>query len=139
MAMFKKFKSLFVEEIEETQREKAAKAAKAQATQKVAEKPAPQTTVPTHSAGIETQREGQPTDKFMKILFGAMDKANLDGFDYLEFKKFSKITQKDAANGRVNALSIRFCYGTNYGSNATKFSENCGALFECIVARRKEI
>ena len=30
---------------------------------------------------------GQANDKFMAILFGAMDKANLPGFDYLEYKQ----------------------------------------------------
>lgn len=31
--------------------------------------------------------QGQINDNFLKILFGAMENANLDGFDYLEFRQ----------------------------------------------------
>lgn len=34
-----------------------------------------------------TDVKGEVNDKFLKILFDALEKNNLDGFDYLEFKK----------------------------------------------------
>lgn len=48
-------------------------------------------TVPTKNTPmIEQSMAGQPgkvTSKFVDVLLGAMEKANLDGFDYLEYKQ----------------------------------------------------
>ena len=41
----------------------------------------------TSSAPTPKPTGGKVTDKFMNILLGAMDKNNLDGFDYLEYKQ----------------------------------------------------
>ena len=45
-----------------------------------------QSTAPSTDS-TSTVGAGQVTDKFMSILLGAMDKNNLEGFDYLEFKE----------------------------------------------------
>lgn len=90
--MFDKIKKLFVVEendplkkaLEQKSQEEAESVAPAQemvpdrtaATQNTPSKP--QTSRPTG---------GKVTDKFMNILLGAMDKSNLDGFDYLEYKQ----------------------------------------------------
>ena len=42
---------------------------------------------PTTQAPTAKPTGGKVTDKFMNILLGAMDKNNLDGFDYLEYKQ----------------------------------------------------
>ncbi len=108
MAMFKKFKSLFVEEIEETQQ---AGVAKTESMPKAKSKPAKRTAAaPVTSGEADAPRAGQVTDKFMKILFGAMDKANLDGFDYLEFKNslqsLKKMQQMDEATRFQSAFAM---------------------------------
>ncbi len=41
-----------------------------------------------------TSEPGKVTTKFMEILLAAMDKKNLDGFDYLEFKQSLKSLEK---------------------------------------------
>ncbi len=79
--MFKKLKSLFIEEAEGA---------------KVPEKQAPsqKETVPDKVQNIDNQStmppvevgEGKITDKFTNILLGALEKNNIDGFDYLEFR-----------------------------------------------------
>lgn len=107
MAMFKKFKSLFVEEIEEAQK---ASAAKTESMPKAKSKPSQRATAPTSSGETAAPHTGQVTDKFMKILFGAMDKANLDGFDYLEFKNslnsLKKMQQMDEATRFQSAFAM---------------------------------
>jgi tetrahydromethanopterin S-methyltransferase subunit G len=84
--MFKKFKSLFVVE-------EAVPATKSQAVPKSESKSTPTkgnaivktTTVPTTVTNTNT--DGVVSDKFLKILFDALEANNLEGFDYLEFKK----------------------------------------------------
>jgi len=49
------------------------------------------TTTATANASVEP---GKVTTKFMEILLAAMDKNNLDGFDYLEFKQSLKSLEK---------------------------------------------
>ena len=104
MAMFKKFKALFVEEVEETPQ-----ANNAQAMPKTKSKPSPRPVAPI-SAEDTAPHTGQITDKFMKILFGAMDKANLEGFDYLEFKNslnsLKKMQQMDEATRFKSAFAM---------------------------------
>jgi len=104
MAMFKKLKSLFVEEIEETQPQTQGKTKAPTPRAKSSSRPV----APTTAAG--ELRAGQVTDKFMKILLGAMDKANLDGFDYLEFKNslqsLKKMQQMDEATRFQSAYAM---------------------------------
>jgi len=52
-------------------------------------KKATTSTTPSTTAG-----SGEVTSKFMSILLAAMDKNNLDGFDYLEFKEALKNLEK---------------------------------------------
>lgn len=86
--MFKKLKGLFI--IEENVPEKPVSE----------EKPKPTTSkgnaiVKTTTSTISTPTavmtnedvKGEVNDKFLKILFDALEKNNLEGFDYLEFKK----------------------------------------------------
>lgn len=77
----KKMKGLFIEEAPRTESDAPA------STQRGAQRPpAPKPqrdAVPQSAKGAP----GQPVDKFRKVLFGAMEKANLDGFDYLEYKQ----------------------------------------------------
>lgn len=82
--MFKKIKSLFI--IEDgampgdvkTGPEKAAEPKKESAvnTGKVFQ-------VPANAGGV-----GKVQDKFLEVLFGALESSNQDGFDYMEFKEF---------------------------------------------------
>lgn len=91
--MFDKFKSLFVVEDENS------KGKGKSTTSKDTKSAAPQqdeivpSTQPTSSPNPASTK-GQASDKFMNILFGAMDKANLPGFDYLEYKQSLKNLSK---------------------------------------------
>lgn len=76
--MFKKLKSLFIEEEEG----KKTPEKPAETPQEVEEVTDSQVLVETPSVG-----PGKVTDKFTNILVGALEKNNIEGFDYLEFKK----------------------------------------------------
>ncbi len=69
--MFKNIKSLFVIEEEEPKKESAKPAAAGQP------KPVP----------AVTANAGQASPEFLDMLFKAMQDSNIEGFDYLEFKK----------------------------------------------------
>ena len=91
--MFKTIKSLFIIEDEAATRS-SSNAKQEEKSSPTNEKPPsaaikredskPATTV---SPAATVSPEGKVTSKFMDILFGAMEKNNIDGFDYLEFKK----------------------------------------------------
>jgi len=87
MGLGDRLKSWFV--IEEDTPNKSKKSSK---TKSIPEKKA---STAKASTGTSSNTEskgaaGQVTDKFMSILLAAMDKNNLEGFDYLEFKQALK-------------------------------------------------
>jgi len=63
---------------------------KAKKTKSTPEKKAPASKNTTSNTSATEGAAGQVTDKFMSILLAAMDKNNLEGFDYLEFKQALK-------------------------------------------------
>jgi hypothetical protein len=87
--MFKKIKSLFIVETEETVAEKSTpqKAEKSETDggNRIVRAATVPTTPPT--APHIAQTTGELNDRFLQILFDALESNNLNGFDYLEFKK----------------------------------------------------
>ena len=84
----KKMKGLFVEEVESPETDVPPSARKSAARPPA---PGPQgAAVPQSPAGAP----GKPADKFRQVLFAAMEKANLEGFDYLEYKQSLQSLQK---------------------------------------------
>ena len=83
--MLKKLKSLFIVEDEDT---------KATGNPKASQTPKQETSKPTPnqpSVKVDTtptpKGEGKPDEKFVNRLLQALEEANLDGFDYLEYKQ----------------------------------------------------
>ncbi len=88
MGLGDRLKSWFVIEDDTT-----SKTTKTQKTKSTSEKTASSTKSSSKKTANTTESAGaagQVTDKFMSILLAAMDKNNLDGFDYLEFKQALK-------------------------------------------------
>lgn len=81
--MFKNLKSLFIVD-------EKAKAPK----QDTSEEQGSETPNTTHSSStrfrgsVKTSGQGKVNDKFLEVLFGALDAKNKEGFDYMEFKEF---------------------------------------------------
>ncbi len=82
MSVFKNIKSLFI--IEEEGAPKSASKNK-KGKQKQASGKTTSTAPKANDATIPTK--GEATTKFVDVLFKAMEKADLEGFDYLEYKK----------------------------------------------------
>ena len=82
--MFKKLKSLFIiEEGEPSTESKATSSQSSPGAKK--EGPAYQRPVQVTAKG---DGKGKVQDKFLEVLFGALQSSNQEGFDYLEFKDF---------------------------------------------------
>ncbi|MDF1696492.1 MAG: hypothetical protein P1U56_11690 [Saprospiraceae bacterium] len=84
--MFGKLKSLF---ILEDKNETIKAAQKAEENQKAIEKEQPTVSAKDITVNIEPQhipKSGKPDSKFIDILLKAVEKDNLEGFDYLEYK-----------------------------------------------------
>jgi len=81
--MFKNLKSLFIVENENDSSSNKEKAEKAQPSGKTKKT----TATPNSPKAPTTASAGQITSKFMDVLLKAMEKNNLPGFDYLEFKQ----------------------------------------------------
>lgn len=82
MSMLKNLKSLFIIEEEGGQKpapKPAKPSAKAHATAEAPPRP--------HTGTPASQSKGQVTEQFTDILLKAMEGANLEGFDYLEYKR----------------------------------------------------
>ncbi len=106
--MLKNLKSLFIVE-EETPKTKSSGKAKETASKSKATPAKP-------AATSSPTRKGQIKAKFTDILLGAMEKANLDGFDYLEYKKSLKSLQKMNMD---EATSFQSAYAMAQTMNAT--------------------
>ncbi|HUR31234.1 MAG TPA: hypothetical protein VMZ69_07360 [Saprospiraceae bacterium] len=82
--MFKKLKSLFViEEGTPTEEQKSTSHGSVEGSKKE--------TSPTKTYApvtIDPNSKGQVQNKFLEVLFGALESNNQEGFDYLEFKDF---------------------------------------------------
>lgn len=87
--MFKKLKGLFIVEEKVSTKPKAKVNTKPKTSSKgnsiVKTTTKPPVVVNTNSKKVSVK--GEVNDRFLKILFDALEKNNLDGFDYLEFKK----------------------------------------------------
>jgi len=90
MSFGDRLKSLFIVEDAAARKKKKEKSAE-KATSKTNPTPSKQQTAPATNPNVEP---GKVTSKFMDILMAAMDKNNLDGFDYLEFKQSLKSLEK---------------------------------------------
>ncbi len=95
MGFADKLKSLFIIEDETSSKKKKA----APTTKKKVEKAAPtpkakSTPAVSGEAPALTVGKGKATAKFIEIMFGAMEKHNLDGFDYIEYKESLKSLEK---------------------------------------------
>lgn len=112
-SMFGKFKNLFVEEVESEN--KPPKESVKTPT------PIPSST-PTRRPRSQTEStvQGQSSDKFMKILFGAMDKANKEGFDYLEFKNSLNSLKKMQQMDEMTRFQSAFAMAQTMGATPQK-------------------
>jgi len=108
--MFKKLKSLFVIE-EGAPAQEGKKTTAAEDTEK--ENAASLRTIPI----VKDGSKGQVQNKFLEVLFGAIESSNQEGFDYLEFKDFLR----SLANVPMDdSTRFKSAYATAQTMGATK-------------------
>ncbi len=83
MAILRNFKSLFVVD----DKADASKQATAAPEGKEAHITSPSSST-RFRGSVKSNGDGKVDDKFLEVLFGALDAKNKEGFDYMEFKEF---------------------------------------------------
>lgn len=122
---FKSIKSLFVVEDEN-----------AAAAQPEADIKTPQQAAPTNSSPITT-RPGEPNAKFVEVLLAAMDKANLPGVDYLEYRQSLKSLEKMPMDEQVRYQSA-FAMAQAMGATAQKLVESAGHYVDVLKSEQSK-
>ncbi len=121
----------------------------------------PQTSTPASSTGfrgaVKTSGNGVVDDKFLEVLFAALDAKNKEGFDYMEFKEFLRslanvpmddntryqsafATAKTMGATRENILSSAQEYIAILAEEQTKFQQAlAGQKEKNLTAKHDEI
>lgn len=141
MGFVDKMKSLFIIEDETAVKKKKARTA-ATKPKKEAEKATPKTTpksstTPPEVAESTEGQKGQVTSKFMEILFGAMEKHNLDGFDYLEFKESLKSLEKMPMDEQTRFQSA-FAMAKTMGASPNKLVDAAKHYLKILQQEEKK-
>lgn len=132
--MLKNLKSLFIVEDEDGKT-----AAKPKAPTKVsAPKAKPSEVSPATNSSTESSvRPGKVTQKFTDILLSAMDKANLDGFDYLEYKKSLQSLQK-MNMVEETAYQSAFAMASTMGATPAHLVQTAEHYLKVLTAEEKK-
>jgi hypothetical protein len=133
MGFTDKLKSWFIIEDEPATDKKTTKTA-TKATKKQPETPKPK--------GMEVAestegRKGQVTDRFVEVLLGAMEKHNLDGFDYLEYKNSLKSLEKMPMDEQTRYQSA-FAMAKTMGATPDKLVAAAGHYLKVLQSEEKK-
>ena len=131
MGFADKLKSLFIVEDESSPKKKTTKE-----SSKKTEAPATKSSEIAVPAAT-TAAKGKVTTKFMDILLGAMEKHNLDGFDYLEFKQSLKSLEKMPMDEQTRFQSA-FAMAKTMGANPQKLIEAAGHYLKVLHQEEKK-
>ena len=95
--------------------------------------PAPQKTIAESPAG----KPGTVSSKFTDVLFGAMERANLEGFDYLEFKQSLKSLEKMPMDEATRYQSA-FAMAKTMGATPKKLVDTAGHYVRVLQKEEKK-
>lgn len=122
--MLKKLKSLFIEEDASTEKEPAIAPPKIK-------KASPSDDVAIPNTQSEKAPAGKITNKFMNVLLGAMDKNNLEGFDYLEFKQSLRSLEKMNMDEATRYQSA-FAMAKTMGATSDNLMQSAGHYIQIL-------
>lgn len=94
-------------------------------------RPTPTTT----SSSSNTNTSGKVNDKFVEVLFGAIEKANQEGFDYLEFRN-SLQSLKDMPMDEATRFQSAFAMAKTMGASAASLAAS--AQYYLNVLKQEE-
>lgn len=138
MGFADKLKSLFIVEDEASAKKGASNAKRKKATeQKKTSKSSQDTTQAATPTKPSQPSKGEPTSKFMEILFGAMEKHNLDGFDYLEFKRSLKSLEKMPMDEQTRFQSA-FAMAKTMGATPQKLVDAAAHYLKVLLHEEKK-
>ncbi len=126
--MFDKIKSLFIIEEEDATKSKksppVASPKNAPTPKSKATKSTPSNNPPQSQQ--TTAPKGKVNEKFVNILFGAMEKNNLDGFDYMEYKQSLRSLQKMGNMDEPTMYKSAFAMAQTMGATADQLINTAG-------------
>lgn len=125
--MLKNLKSIFIVEAPSPQPATAAKAKPAPAAAKPAPAPAP----------VGDAQPGKITPKFTDILLAAMEKVNIEGFDYLEYKKSLQSLQKMNMD-EATAFQSAYAMAQTMGATPAHLAQTAGHYLQALKAEEEK-
>ncbi|MEL6925050.1 MAG: hypothetical protein AAFO94_13455, partial [Bacteroidota bacterium] len=128
--MLKKLKSLFIIEEEESAPKSSPKKETVAAEKTAPE--APVATPVTQAAG-----PGKVSNKFLQVLLSAMNKANLEGFDYLEYKQSLKSLEKMPMDEKTRYISA-FAAAQTMGATPDKLVQAANHYLKVLAQEDKK-
>lgn len=128
--MLKNLKSIFIVEEPSSQAAPAAKAKPAPA----AAKPAPAPAAPTP---VGDTQPGKITPKFTDILLAAMEKVNIEGFDYLEYKKSLQSLQKMNMD-EATAFQSAYVMAQTMGTTPAHLAQTAGHYLQALKSEEEK-
>lgn len=131
MSVFKNIKSLFV--VEEAGAASSSDKGKAKSVTKT---PAAKS-APSEVSGSGAVRKGKVTPKFMDVLFSAMEKGNLDGFDYLEYKQSLQSLSKMPMDESTRYQSA-FAMAQTMGATPEQLVNSAGHYIKLLQAEEQK-
>ena len=128
--MLKKIKSLFIVEEEESRSSKST----SQKKEPKSGPPSPGKNVP---APAPVSAGGKVTDKFINILMEALEKNNLEGFDYLEYKRSLESLKKMSMDEATRYQSA-FAMAQTMGVSAPKLIETTKHYLDVLASEQQK-
>ena len=136
MSVFKKLESIFFTEEEKTKKDsnkaKDPLRVRKQKSSVPKSSPIPDSTPNKTPTPLSA---GKVTEKFMNVLFGALEKNNIEGFDYLEFKKSLRKLEKMPMDEPTRFQSA-FAMASTMGATAQNLIET--AEFYINILKQEE-
>ena len=133
--MLKKLINIFVVDdgVEESKDQSAKGAAKDVKTSSTKQSGATPPAVPPTLAS----RKGKVTNKFLEVLLKAMDKQNLEGFDYLEFKQSLRSLEKMPMDEKTRYQSA-FAAAQTMGATPAKLVQAANHYISVLTQEEKK-
>ncbi len=131
MGVFKNIKSLFIIEDEE-ENQKSSVSSKKEKT--------PPSSISSTPSEIKESSSGKPgtiSNKFMNILLAAMEKNNVDGFDYLEYKQSLKSLKKMSMDEPTRYKSA-FAMAQTMGASPERLVETANHYIEVLKTEEEK-
>lgn len=133
--IFNKIKSVFVETDPEATKKKSAAKPAPKATKAAPKKAPVQQPQIVRTTAASTSSTGKASEKFMTVLFGALERANQDGFDYFEYKQSLRNLAKMPMDEKTRFQSA-YAMAKTMGAEPTKLVESA-AFYISVLQNEK--